>query len=807
MFGFFIKIIFRIHNNILSSRENWFCVLKTLFFWCLLLCFPFFIWLATIIDFKKINYLKNYQPSLPSKIFDRNNKEISTLIKENRQLLKYEEIPIIVTQAFVSIEDNNFFEHFGIEPSAILRALLVNFLRGSRLQGGSTITQQLAKIVITSREKTYIRKLKELFFTFYMEYTFSKEEILTMYLNQVYMGHGNYGIQSASRFFLKKDISEISIAGAAILASLTAAPNTNSFLKNPTGSFYRVSRVLLRMLDLGYISLETLFNELSFIIDLYQNRERSSSATAYGHRKDLAPHVTEYIRQKVTKYVSPKLLYSEGLKIYTTIDLEHQLHAQKSLWDALERHDKESLNLKFIDPLEFAKKYSTFSELLSMLYPLNEYKLKESYNLREFQSYAVQEILDELSLFLDLFPIEKKKRKQRLKILGASSAVNYLRKKDVQGAFVELDNFTGGVTVLVGGSPFSVQNQLNRGVNIKRQLGSTFKPFLYSIGLNEQVFHASTLFVDTPLVFLDSKGSAWIPSNYSGGHRGNVLLREALIYSINSISVEIANLITVDTITPVISQAFGISEKRIPQNLTIALGTMSVSPLEVAQAYSIFPRGGNYIKPYIIEKIEDNDGNILYHYKKTQTHPVFKRTTAIIMRTFLEDVIKRGTASFIRRAGFSGIGGGKTGTTQNFRDAWFAGFNKRYTSTVWIGYDNHSDTLGLRKSGGSVAAPIWYTYQQKMSSLLEKDKTILATDDKNLVTHTICVNTGFIMNIQCPERCLEPREEIFDKSNIPSTQDCIENLDLGLPKNTVETIQIQSVKKIEDSIFFSGDDL
>ena len=728
------------------------------------------IFIVSWIDFAAINNLKNYTPPIPSQLLDRKGRVISTYFKDKRIVVKINDLPVYLPQAFLAMEDNEFYSHYGINISSIIRALMVNFLSGDIRQGGSTITQQLTKIILTDRSRTYVRKIKEAFISLYLELTFSKDEILNLYLNELYLGHGNYGIEAASHFYFNKSAKEISIGEAAILATLPSAPNYYSPVRNPHGSQQKTLTALLNMVDLNMITLSQATAEYEKLLDYYSTLQLSPTESAFGSREDLAPYFTEYMRQILENELGKENLYSKGYKIYTCLDIDHQNIAQKVLWEQLKELNNQTRAQPFKNYLKFSDEYGDSIKLIRSAFDLPDFKIKKKYLVLKSQLYLYNELLENLEILNMATGLNE--NIQQLMDDSRKNNPYLLDTIPVQGALIEMDNATGEVTSMVGGLPFNATNQINRAVQMKRQPGSTFKPILYAAAIDQQKITAASLFVDTPNIFLDIDGDFWIPENYSGGFRGFITVREALTYSTNMVSIAIAREVGIKNLIPQMAKELNVKENDIPTNLTVALGSYEVSPLQMTKTFALFPRGGYSIEPTFIKKILDHENKMVKDYSSKSKEPeqIISRATAAIMTDLLKNVVNEGTGKVVRKVGYNGFAAGKTGTTNNFKDAWFVGFNERYTSAVWIGYDQPTKTLGSGQAGGAIAAPVWAKFQFYTQPYRQKEEPYVLEGDE--VKITICKSTG---KLPTPD-CRETITELFISGTEPvSTEETINN--------------------------------
>lgn len=772
------------------------------------------------IDLNQVRAMKEFRPSLPSKLVDRKGRLITRFFINNRILVDYKNIPPHLTQALIATEDNHFFQHHGIDIQAIFRAFLKNVTSGHVRQGGSTITQQLAKIILTNRERSLTRKIKEAVYAITLDYLFTKEEILSLYFNQIYLGHGNYGVEAASQFYFAKAVKDLRVGESAILAGLANAPNRFSPLRNPHLARLRLAYVLRKMINMNYLTPKQAKEEFVYMDDYIQTLNVAPETSAFGIRKDLAGYFSETVRRMMVKELGEDLLYEGGLTIHSSLDLDHQKIAQEKLWKALERQNEVSRRNLFTKQLEFSKRYGSNIELISQLFDLPQFKQKRRFDDYQMQLYFFEHLADKA----ELLNLAMGGVKNVDDFFGDVRNLNPYQNQfsSVEGAFIELDHKTGDVTAMVGGTPFTAVNQINRTYQIARQPGSTFKPLLYAAAIELKKITAATIFPDTPLVLKDTDGSSWIPENYSGGFRGFISVREALTNSVNMISISIAREIGLTRLLPIIAKELDVKVEQIPANLSVTLGSYEVNPLQMARAFSIFARGGKSLPPVYVHKVTDSDGNVIRSFEqlnKSKSTKVLSPQTAAIMVDLLKSVVNKGTGKGIRNRGYHGFAAGKTGTTNNFRDAWFVGFNHRYTSAVWVGYDRPTLNLGAGQSGGVVAAPIWAYYQIAAKKFMEKENAVQTAP---LVRVELCPVTGKLRSENCPFIVSQDgQEEVYSELFIPGTEPtevCEEDHEHRLPlqplipqsivEGTTEKTQAEtSTEKAPQENFFESDGL
>lgn len=709
-------------------------------------------------DFQGISKLESFRPKIPSKLLDMNGDLISEFFIQKRRLINFDQIPKHLVQAFVAMEDNRFYDHLGVDPRSIIRAFFVNMLAGRVKEGGSTITQQLAKVVLTTREKTYVRKIKEAIISLQIERKYSKNEILTLYFNQIYLGHGAYGVEAASNFYFGKTVSEINIAEAALLAALPSAPNIYSPLRNPHKSRERHKLVLKRMVENGFISISQAEEALSNFWTSFQERIGSPSVSTWGSRIDKAPYFTEYIRRRLEPLLGKEKLYTGGLNIYSTLDLKSQMAAQMAIAERLKI--QRSKGKSRVTPKEeiISNEFSGNWQVLSNLFSLPVIRSRQSNTQLGFSKEFISGGFDEiriLNLIAGNGPFAN--------LLEEFSQKNdvFVNRDQVEGALIAIDYKNGEIRAMVGGSSFRSDNQFNRTIQMKRQTGSSFKPFVYSTAMELKLFTPATLVDDTPLLYLDEMGDYWTPENYSGEYLGPIRLRRALELSRNVISVKVAEKIGIDKVIEKAGELIGIYDKkevskRFPNDLSVSLGSVDISPIEMARAYAVFARGGTAVIPYGIRKITSRDGEIILdpkadiqkkldELKKMGKYRIFSHSTATLINSMLKSASTRGTGRGAR-SGYNKMVAGKTGTTNNFKDAWYVGFNHTMVAAVWFGFDKHGLTL-RGQSGGGLAAPTFGRFMALAQGHLP-DKPFGFYG--GVVTRRICSKTGLLPSALCP---------------------------------------------------------
>ncbi|MCL2025376.1 MAG: PBP1A family penicillin-binding protein [Leptospirales bacterium] len=708
-------------------------------------------------DFKKVKALAEFRPDVTTKIFDKNGLLVAELFKQKREVAPLDKMPENLINAFTAMEDTEFYSHMGVSPKSIVRAFFVNIMAGSVKQGGSTITQQTAKMLLTSGARNIFRKIKEACIAVMMEFTYTKDDIMHLYLNQIFLGHGAYGVESAAQLYFNKHIWECNLAESALIASLPAAPNLFSPIRRPNESMRRHRIVLSKMVEMGHITVkdaEAAYlnfwpNYLAYISEL------EPTVTTWSARSNNAPWFTEYIRRELVRKYGDDTVYNKGLMVYTTLDLRKQQAAEKALWSALDKQSGISSNLAFKNPDVFMDNFSEEIYLFSDLFDMNTFTKRGSRENEKINNHFRTEIVEEfegLNFFAGLDSVGK---------FLDSYKSTFAEDKDMQrveGALITINHENGYIEAMVGGTPLTSTNQLNRPLQSRRQPGSSIKPLLYAAALESREFTTATPILDSPIVYLDSESGSWTPKNYDGDFQGLVPLRRSLALSINVVSVRIAEKLGMDAVTNYYAKLLKINKNdinsRIPRNLSVALGTLDVSPFELTRAYAIIANGGMNVIPFSIRHVKDHEGNILENQeedvkrtlleeRKNGTIQIIKPETAQLMINLLRTALEHGTG----RSAYIGVpAAGKTGTTSHWRDAWFIGFLPHLTTGIWVGYDKLGLTLGHGQTGGVISAPIWGAYMKRVITFepVRQFRSYGA-----LVEARICEKSGLLPSRDC----------------------------------------------------------
>jgi penicillin-binding protein 1A len=664
-----------------------------------------------------ISALVDYNPKEPLRIYTADKVLIGEFGEERRSVVPLNEIPVFLKYAVIAIEDDRFYSHSGVDYWGVLRATLAN-LRGRLSQGASTITMQVARNFFLSNEKTFTRKLYEVLLAWEIESQLTKDKILEIYMNQIYLGQRAYGFASASKIYFGKELKDISVAEAAMLAGLPKAPSAYNPVSNFKRAKIRQEYILQRMRDLSYITPAEYEKAMAETIKV------RGLGKEFDTRADF---VAEMARQLLFAQYG-EIIYSQGINVYTTILKADQDAAyaalRKGVFDYDLRHAYRGPE-GFIElPADPVKRQRAVDNALLDYPALDELQsgvVLEASPKELKVMIATGEVItikgDALRLASSSLS-ESAQPKRRIlpgaviRLLNDDKVWKLAQLPQVEAAFVALDPTDGAILALVGGFDFR-RNKFNHVTQALRQPGSAFKPFVYAAAL-ERGLSPSTLVNDAPLSIsaLETGSQIWQPKNYDGKFDGMMRLRTALAKSKNLVSVRVIRKIT-PSYTQEFIQRFGFEPEKHPPYLTMALGAGSVTPLQMASAYSVFANGGYYVNPYLIEKVTDAKGQALFEANpikvgKNASRVLDERTT-FVMDSMLQEVTKTGTAARARSALARNDIAGKTGTTNDSHDAWFAGYNPRVSAVAWIGFDNPR-SLGDRETGGGLALPVWINF-------------------------------------------------------------------------------------------------
>ncbi len=615
----------------------------------------------SIWDLPEVRNLEEYRPSITSRVYSDNNKLLAEFFLENRTPVALTDVPVMLINALIAAEDARFYSHRGLDPRGIARAFARNIRARKVVEGGSTLTQQLAKVLFLTPERSYTRKLKEMALALRIEQRYTKQEILSLYLNQIYFGSGAYGVEAASQIYFGKSVKDLDIAECSLLAGLPRSPKYYSPFKAPGSALGRRAYVLNRMVEMGNITRAQ--------ADAAKRVPLPSKPTI--KVSGPAPYFVEYVRQKVEERFGASILYSGGLNIYTSINDDLQKYAEQAVKEGLAN-------------------------------------------------------------------IEARRRKR-----GVS--------QPLQAALIAIEPFSGHILAMVGGRDFS-ESQFNRAWQALRQPGSAFKPVIYAAAL-EQGFGATDILDDSPLTIKVDNKKNWTPENFTHSYQGPVTLRKALAESLNVPTVKLLEKIGVDE-TIQYARKFGIRSP-LTRYLSLALGSSDVTLFELTSAYTVFANHGTKLGPVSILMITDSSGRVLYTNDALPVQ-VMRPETSYLITNLLRGVIERGTGWKARELGRPAAG--KTGTTNDYRDAWFLGYTPNLVAGVWVGYDDHR-SIGPKETGARVALPIWLAFMKKAN--VERDAEDFSVPE-GLIFKQVDPKTGLLSS----DNCLSSIREAF----LPGTE-------------------------------------
>ena len=605
--------------------------------------------LFSVWDLPEVETLEEYKPSITSRVYSNSNELLEEFFVENRTPVAFSDVPEKLLQAIIATEDARYYRHRGIDFRGIARAMYRNMRAGRIVEGGSTLTQQLAKVLFLTPERSYSRKFTEMVLALRIEQRYTKQEILSLYLNQIYFGSGAYGVEAASRIYFDKSVKDLNLSECALLAGLPRSPKYYSPFKDPEHALGRRAYVINRMLKLGYIEEEEAKKAKKAPVPVQPQLSAGGPA----------PYFVEYIRQKVEERFGSSILYSGGLNIYTSIDDDLQKNAQQAVIAGLARIEK--------------------------------------------------------------------RRGKKLKSLPP-----------LQAAVIVIDPSTGHIRAMVGGRDFN-KSQFNRAWQAVRQPGSAFKPIIYAAAL-ERGFGAAEMLDDSPATYRDRNGKVWEPENFTKQYRGTVTMRRALEQSINIPTIKLLEKVGIEESIEY-ARKLGIKRRLVPY-LSLALGSADMTLLELTSTYAVFANYGIRMRPGAILMITDSTGRVLYS-NESVPRQVMRPETAYLITNLLRGVIDHGTGRRARKLGRPSAG--KTGTTNDYRDAWFIGYTPYLVSGVWVGYDDHR-SIGPRETGARAALPIWLDFMQKAHKGVEPEAF---TVPEGIIFKQIDPRTGLLSTEQC----------------------------------------------------------
>ena len=664
------------------------------------------------IDLPEVEQLEEVRPNIVSYVYSNDGRVLGQFALEKRILVTYEQIPENLRKAILAAEDADFFQHSGIDFQRLFVTVVRDILYSER-KGASTLTMQLSKLLFTGSEKTIERKIKDMLFALEIEKNYSKEQIFTFYANQIYMGHGTYGVVSAADFYFNQPLDELTLAESALLAGIIQVPGRHSPINHPDDALRRRNAVLRQMYEKKFVN----------VVALQEALGEPLSVGGENYEQSPAPFFIEWVRQYLERNYSTEQIWEGGLKIYTTLDYEMQVAARRTLREGLKKFDKETKQgtgsiqniLQQGQDLDtyFHPEWRQIFFEGQMVHGLvvessaEEAQVKLGSYMARIEprdiAWTNQERVDQVLKPGDVavFSIETIQRAE--KIIHATLD----RIPEVQGALITIDNKTGAIMTMVGGFDFQY-SEFNRATQALRQPGSLFKPFTY-VSLMEAGYSPFEKVLDAPVSFRDGLGRIYAPVNSDEKFQGLISIRDAFALSRNVPTIRLANALGIDKVIEVANR-FGI-QRELPPYLPVALGAGELTLQEITSAFTVFPNHGMRAQPYFIKRVEDYHGATLMEHQ-SQFEQVVSPETAGKMIYLLQSVVELGTAR--RARSLERPLGGKTGTTNDSTDSWFVGFTPQISTGVWAGFDEKK-SLGERVYGATLALPIWISFMEEIA--------------------------------------------------------------------------------------------
>lgn len=726
--------------------------------------------------------LKEISYQVPLRIVTQDDKLISEIGTKKRLPLEYSEIPERMTQAIISSEDESFFEHGGVDYKGLARAVVELITTGQKKSGGSTITMQVARNFFLSKEKTYLRKLNEIILSYKIENDLSKQEILALYLNKIFLGYRSYGVAAAAQTYYGRNINELTLDEYAMIAGLPKAPSAYNPIANPSRAKLRRNYVLRRMHDLNFITEEEMLAAQA--VEVHADKHAAIIDVE-------ADYVAEMARAFALEKFGEEALQN-GLTIVTSIDSKLQAQANLAVRDGLQHYERRHGYRGPIGNIDLTtfEDENTLLEALKQTDNFGDLKVGVVTAFEKSNTQVLMETGEKIVLPFEKMTWAAEYKGVNHKGKDPKKPQDILKKGDViylqwfenqwqlaqdpktESALISMDSKDGRILALVGGYDF-FRSKFNRAIQSRRQVGSNIKPFLYSAGL-ENGMTAATTINDAPVVFHDRNlEDVWRPENYSGRFYGPTRLRNALAFSRNLVSIRLLQKLGIDTASDYI-QRFGFPQEEINKHrdLSLSLGSVQFTPWEVARAYAAFSNTGYLIEPYYISEVRAFDGEVLYKAEpkiactnnqcvagdERNAPRIIEERNVYIMNTIMQDVIRIGSAKKAKELNREDIAG-KTGTTNEQKDAWFSGFNSNIVTTVWVGFDSPT-TLGRSEVGGRASLPIWMEYMQLA---LQDYPNVPFTQPEGLVNIPIDRETGQAVPQDTPGALME----IFREENAP----------------------------------------
>lgn len=690
-----------------------------------------------------VSTLKNMQLQVPLKVYTRDGKLIAEYGENHLIPVSLDQVPKQLVQGILATEDQRYFEHPGVDLIGLVRATRVVLMTGRKSQGASTITMQVARNFFLTRQKTYGRKLNEILLALKIDANLSKEKVLELYLNKIYLGQRAYGVAAAAEVYFGKNLQDLNLAEIAMLAGLPQAPSRDNPVDNPRAALERRNHVLERMLANDYITEKE-----------YEKAIATPLHARLHSRVNLieAPYVGEMVRAAMVEAYGDNA-YTNGLKVYTTVDSRLQLAANNALKTGLINYDRRH---GYRGPEKHLTKPSQWLTKIQRLPTVNSMAPAVVTKISGDSLSALLGNRQKVSVNTANFRRPKLHKGDVIRLIRTGNAWYLTQIPKAEAALVSIDPNNGEILALTGGFSFN-QSPYNRATQAKRQPGSSFKPFIYAAALNKN-FTLASVINDAPIEeYIPGSKTVWRPQNSNLKFYGPTRLRFGLVHSRNTVSIRILQAIGVPYAIEYASR-FGFESADMPRNLTLALGTNSVTPMQLASGFATFANGGYRVKPYFIERITDDQDNELYKANQLQPERVITPENAYLMTNVLQDVIRQGTGHRALALNRTDIAG-KTGTTNDQMDGWFAGYNGDVVTTVWVGFDQQKS---LNEYGADAALPIWIDYMR--AALAGKPENTL-NQPENVVKIRINPYSGFANAFSN-----YGFYELFDKAHLPSEE-------------------------------------
>jgi penicillin-binding protein 1A len=684
-------------------------------------------------DLPQVTELERYRPSTITELYDDQNRVIGQFALQRRVIDKYDDFPKVLRDAIISTEDKDFERHWGVDVWRVFGAAYRDFTAGARAQGASTLTMQLSRNLFLSPDRNFRRKIQEVMLAIQIERRFTKPQIFTLYANQIYLGHGVYGFEAGANYYFGKKAKDLNLEEAAVLAGLPKAPNAYSPINNPERALHRRNLVLNNMLEDGKITAE----------EAQRAKNSPIRVNVQGEPNSIAPYFVEDVRQYLEKKFGSEEVHEKGLRVYTTLNLELQRAANHAVLDGLaayeHRHGWKGSLLNVIangESLDSYRHIDWDGEIVpgDYVHALVT-SVTPQYATIKFGRYGAELGAAEIKWTHRTSPSQFLTRGDLvyvkvLELNGTQSRVSLEHESGIQGALLALDNSTGDIKAMVGGRSFE-QSKFNRATQALRQVGSSFKPYVYTAAIDEGMTPDDTV-LDAPISFPGGPSGPYVPHNYDGKFEGVITFRRALAHSRNIPALKVTE--KVGGIKTVIEYArkFGITAP-LPAYLPVALGAADITLFEQTAAFTTFPNDGVRVAPRSIRKVEDYDGRVLEE-NYPEVKDVVSARTARVMVGMLREVVLHGTAA--AAAKMNHPLGGKTGTTNDFTDAWFIGFSPSVTCGVWVGFDEKK-TLGNKETGAVAALPIWMDFMKVALQGKDKEDFIAPPPTPNAVAQKV----------------------------------------------------------------------